>query len=74
MDRLFLTEVGWMKEKAVYYQGPLKDTLPIDLPTQPPSAKQGSYEFWFGMEIQRPIGAPVPGINAVPRRESRPAS
>ena len=26
--------------------------MPIDLPIPPPLAKEGNYEFWFGMEIQ----------------------
>jgi hypothetical protein len=54
IGRYFLTEKGWVKEKGAYYQGPVKDMLPIDLPTPPPLTKAGNYEFWVGMEIKGP--------------------
>lgn len=51
----FLSKKGWIKEKAIYYQGPLKDILPIDLPRPPAFVKEGNYEFRFGLEIPRQI-------------------
>lgn len=65
IGRFFLSKKGWIKEKAVYYQGPLKDILPLDLPIPPPLAKEGNYEFWFGMEIQRQMPMQIKTVKKI---------
>lgn len=65
IGRFFLSKKGWIKEKAVYYQGPLKDILPLDLPIPPPLAKEGNYEFWFGMEIQRQMPMQIKAVKKI---------
>lgn len=67
MGKLFLSREGWVKEKASYYRGPLKDILPLDLPAPPP-LKSGACEFEFVLEME---DRHPPGGNERLRRKVR---
>ncbi len=54
MGTYFLSGKGWTKEKAVYYKGPLRDILPVDLPRPPRFVKEGDYQFYFILDMPGP--------------------
>jgi hypothetical protein len=50
--RYFLSKKRWTQKRAIYYDGPLKDIPPTDLPIPLPLTEKGTYTFWFGVEFE----------------------